>query len=716
MSRKPTEIDPNGLAYSRQRRSNAGIPRQNPDGTIHDAAAARAKQADKKAKASAATEIAADPFTGDDAMAREPLPTFNPPTPTGDEQEDHVKFDKVRTDFLIRYIMIRDALDVRPALQSGELDLAGLEEIFEDAEAAAEDPSGETQHPPHPESSGKGKSKATTTPDMTNRGQAQTGYDGITMDTEAQAVTAKYAPKSVPNQQGPLQGTKRFAEQSNDPQKIQRTASPANAGLKSTPTGPPNPLRRTDSTTLVDGKRLQYPNFFTPRPNPDPSPTFKGGNTTIQSTRHVSGTQQPSKSNNASNRVVSSPAQLASASASGRANINRGLRVNQPGHSGLAQHRASSAATPAAGAAHPSSAREAVNMLRQKGLIKQSAPAQAVHPQAQQLDQAGPNEDADMEEAEQEEEEAPVADKPNKGRGKGKAYVNTFPVEQQPAILTMTSLAKVRSLANGTYDETESTVREPYPNYPEDWQPRLTRSQIAASSLTDACKEMYLDEELRFCLRHVEASTIAITSMRTLALKAVIPVVDRYFQFHIYTKDDWNKDMAKSLLPLNFVYGDIRNKKAPFENPVLTLACRAVAFNKSTGIGARHREELHGIPPGFLVFVCTLIKFILFEYQKNGEYTNPQLDVEVQTSAFRQCFKFLIETQQNKGRQLTNIRMRMWDECAANLGPKDNVRELSPLPEREWSPDATEVYVSQYDQSANFIGGHEDAEMAGNAE
>ncbi|KAG8701998.1 hypothetical protein FRC09_005005 [Ceratobasidium sp. 395] len=34
--------------------------------------------------------------------------------------------------------------------------------------------------------------------------------------------------------------------------------------------------------------------------------------------------------------------------------------------------------------------------------------------------------------------------------------------------------------------------------------------------------------------------------------------------------------------------------------------------------------------------------------------------------------------------------------CMDALGPKDDVRDPSPEPEREWSPDATKAYISRY--------------------
>ncbi|KAG8689144.1 hypothetical protein FRC09_012567 [Ceratobasidium sp. 395] len=578
-ARKPTEVDPESIAASRSRRQKAGI-RQNPDGTVHNANAARAVRIAKDEQASAAAEIEASPFTGDDSLAREPLPTFTHPTPTGNDEEDQAQYEEARLDFLIRYIVIRDAIDLRPDVLSGDLDLASLEEIFKDEEAAAEYLAKETQPKDMPVSNSKGKGKAATTPNSADQTQEPTGYAGISIDSQSQAVTAKYAPKCNP-------------------------------------------------------------------------------------ARQASAAQRPSTSGDALRRVVSSSAQPPPIAAPVRANNPQTPRANQSGPAQL--HRPNSAAT-APGPAHPTTARNAVDFLRQKasGRAEKPAPAQVAHPQAQELDEpAGPIEDDGVEDGpELEEEEAPNAGEGTRPRGGlGKAYVKSFPADQQDVILVMLRLSKARILANGTYDETESTLRGPYElEWPKGWKSRKTRTQIVSESLTDACKECFRESELPFRIRHVQAANILITTFRTSALKEVKHVVDHHFQFATRTKCDWNKDMAESLLPLNFVYSHVIKQEHPFENELLVSACQAVAFGKECAIGARYREELKGIPPGFLAFVCVMIKVVLGGYL-TGEWTDPKLDVDVQTTAFRQCLGFLMETHYNKPKQLTSIRTQMWDTC-----------------------------------------------------
>ncbi|KAG8728546.1 hypothetical protein FRC12_021661 [Ceratobasidium sp. 428] len=320
----------------------------------------------------------------------------------------------------------------------------------------------------------------------------------------------------------------------------------------------------------------------------------------------------------------------------------------------------------------------------------------------------------DLEPEEDEEAEAGGKAGGKRQKGAGKPYIKTFPEHQHETLTVMVDISKARILANGTYDDAEGTVRAPYPDYPTEWKRRETREVIVSESLTQACKETYLEVEIPFVLRHVQAAGISVTTMRTVAFKAVKSVVERHFQFDTYKKTGYNERMAKSLLPLNFVYEHIEKRRGPFKNGVLYKACLAVAFSKDCAIGARHREELKGIPPGFLVFVCTLIGVVAYGYQ-TGEYKEQKLNADVQAAAFRQCMNFLIETHHNQKNILTSTRTKIWDFCMGNLKPKDHVRNRTPIPEREWTPDEDEVYVSEFDPTVN-VHEDEDVEMGGHEE
>ncbi|KAG8766027.1 hypothetical protein FRC12_007130 [Ceratobasidium sp. 428] len=703
-SRKPADADADAdcLAANRPRRQNAGVARPRADGTVYDSTAARTKLAEKSAKTSAAAEIEADQFTGDDSVAREPLLEFIPPSETGDDEVDRARFEEARIDFLIRFIAIRDAADLRPLVESGTLDLAGLEEIYADEEAAAEYLADGTELDTMPASSSKGKLKEVTTSSTANRAQEQTGYAGITLDSQSQNVIAKHAPKSASNQSASVPAKKRPAEQDTTARKIQRAAPPDNSESNSSTTRPTYPLRRSDSTTVLDGKRVKQSVFYHPRQfRPGPSPTSKDASPTPgKPTRQVPSAQRPSTSSHGSKGAVPFSGQPTPTLA--RANNIQTPRANRQSQSGPAQLHRPSAAAAAPGPSHPTTARDGLNMLRQKGHTEKPAPTQVAHPQAQEPhEDEEPIEDNNVEgEIEPEEEEAPSEGKGTKPRGLGKAYVKSFPEDEQERIQAMVRLSKARQLANGTYDETESTLTQPYElEWPKCWKARKTRIQIVSESLKDACKECYA-AELPFRLRHVQAALIGVTTMRNSALKEVKHVVDLHFGFAPREKCDWNKDMAESLLPLNFVYSHVKRQEHPFENQILVSACQAVAFGKECAIGARYREELKGIPPGFLAFVCVMIKVVIGGYL-TGEWTDPKLNADVQTAAFRQCLEFLMKTHYNKPNQMTSIRTEMWDACVANLEPKDRVRAPTPIPEREWTPDVEEVYISQYDPTVN---------------
>ncbi|KAG8702199.1 hypothetical protein FRC09_004865, partial [Ceratobasidium sp. 395] len=333
-----------------------------------------------------------------------------------------------------------------------------------------------------------------------------------------------------------------------------------------------------------------------------------------------------------------------------------------------------------------SAACEAIRILQEQGfVIQQPALVQAAHlPAQQQPLQQGLNNGEDLEEDLElgEEEKAPGTSRTRK-HGVGKAHIITFPKEEQPTITTMVVLARACLLADGMYDNNKSTLYKPYWFWPKEWKPHETRHKIMAQSLMQVCKENCLDAELPCIPWHVQASSIAVTTMRTFAMKALKPVVDQHFGFTL-EESNCNKQLSSSLLPLNLVYKDVPGKKHPLQNNVLFTGCPAVGFSKRSAIGACHCKDFKGIPQCYLAFVTTMINFVLFRYG-DGEYQDPKLNADLQASTFWQSLRFLIETQQKQRKTLT-----------------DNVHNPSPLSECKWSPDTDKVIPSQVDLTVNM--------------
>ncbi|KAG8722869.1 hypothetical protein FRC08_004499 [Ceratobasidium sp. 394] len=224
-------------------------------------------------EAAAAEQIGGDPHVGDDTLARKPLTEFFPPTPTGStffpvlfvkyylrqfkyDEVDQTNYDQARIEYLTHYLVVRHGIDIRSAIGSEKLELAELEEIYVDPEAADErEVEGYNWQREHLKTAIKPQ-------------QVQTGYTGITVDQDSYTVTAKYTQKGAASNRS---SNKRSVEaEENGLRKDPRVAQGPQR-TREVENGPPQqpaahhgatPLRRADSTTYVDRRRIDLPVYF----------------------------------------------------------------------------------------------------------------------------------------------------------------------------------------------------------------------------------------------------------------------------------------------------------------------------------------------------------------------------------------------------------------------------------------------------------------------
>ncbi|QRV86961.1 hypothetical protein RhiJN_14979 [Ceratobasidium sp. AG-Ba] len=641
MSQNPRTVNSSSLAASRPRRSNAGIPPEAFD-AVAERVELRNKRAAKEAKAATAIEIESNPLTGDDSPERDPLEEFQPPTPTGDAEVDQGRWEEARTKWLIPFLAKRDAVDVRPALNSGRIGLPELEEIHDDPDAAAELLSFDIDQP-NRLSESKGKMPVVSTANgqsssKNNAPQVQTGYTGISIDRDDYTIHAKHAPKGSGRavtssgikqsiDQGPNARPSGCEEEGN----ISLNSGSSVRGLQLATMGrPPAPLRRTDSTTLLDGERLALPVYHSSRSNnstglrpPQPNPVAKRVQPLAKAVLQAG-----------SAPTVSSPVlQQELAAETPTAPKKARLMHNESGPA--QEHRPKAAA---ANEPHPGHAR-------------------TPPPQDRHMDEEIPASDGEPEQA--------AASKSKSKNTTGKATIKSFPEEEQPIVERMSKLAKAYIIANGPYDDSPTDLTTQYKNWPEDWKQRKSRTDIVSMCLMKVCPDR------------------------------VKPLVDHAFGFTVEMSDR-NKRLSKGLLPFNFHYLNIPEKRGPFEHPLIGKACRAVAFHKSSAVGPKNDHIFDATPVGYLAYTCAMIHYVLWSY-RSGEFSGENLNADIQASAFRRALRYLITTHKKKAKTLQNIRYRIYDQCMMGLEPKSRVHDPSPEPEREWTPDAADEYVRHYE-------------------
>ncbi|QRV87050.1 hypothetical protein RhiJN_15068 [Ceratobasidium sp. AG-Ba] len=683
MSHNPRTINSPSLAASRPRRSNAGVPPEAFD-SVAERLELRNKRVAKQAKAATTIEIESNPLTGDDSPERDPLEEFQPPTRTGDPEFDQIRWEEARTKWLIPFLAKRDAVDVRPALNSGRIGLPELEEIHDDPDAAVELLSFDIDQP-NPHSEGKGKMPVVSTMDgrsssKNNAPLVQTGYTGISIDRDDYIVRAKHTPKAGSGRPVTSSGTKRSIDKGpntgpsghDDKGNTSLNQGSSGRGLQLATTGRlPAPLCCTDSTTLLDGERLALPVYHSSR-------------------RNISTGLQPPQSTSVAKRVQP---------------IAKAARQAAPNFASPVLQQELPAETPPA-------------QKKARLTHSESGPVQEHHPKAAAANELQPGhartpppQDHDMDEvipASDGEPEQAAASKSKSKKTTGKATIKSFPEEEQPIVERMSKLAKAYIIANGPYDDSPTDLTTQYKNWPDDWKQRKSRTDIVSMCLMNICRQY--DVYVEFVPRHVQCVTDLIRTHHTGAADRVKPLVDHAFGFTVEMSDH-NKSRSKGLLPFNFHYLNIPEKRGPFEHPLIGKACRAIAFHKSSAVGPKNDHIFDGTPVGYLAYTCAMIHYVLWSY-RSGEFSGENLNADIQAAAFRRALRYLITTHKKKAKTLQNIRYKIYDQCMMGLEPKSRVHDPSPEPEREWTPDTAEEYVRHY-KGHGAEDNWEDTEMGG---
>ncbi|QRW13382.1 hypothetical protein RhiLY_12381 [Ceratobasidium sp. AG-Ba] len=712
MSRKANNVSQPSLATSRARRANAGIPPEAFD-AVTERIERRNKQAAIQAKATTASRIESNPYTGDDSPARDPLEAFREPTPTGDPEEDQANWEQARIKWLVRFLARRDGVDVRPALRVQRIGLPELEEIHNDPEVA-QDLLTCDEDDPNQADKEKGKQPAvppTTSQHLSKRDhpQVQTGYAGILVDSDDYTIQAKHTPKSTPRQTVASSGVKRAFEQGPGHTSVHyedRVHPESNMhGLRLATAGQTQaPLHRTDSTTVLDGERVVYPMYHTPR---GPLPASKTTQPTLGPKAVKPGSNQPRNSKSAPQNHLAAqgpPApkkprftynvgsDQAQQHANTQATPNQVSNVDITGNrvSAKSTHRVSHLSPGTSGIVNgqPLQAKQAADATRSL-----PGPASAMVPEQEFVGSPSSHADHDVVGVDQVinrdgEQNAPASAKAPVTTGK--ATIKSFAADEQPIIERMSKLAKAYIIANGPYDDSPIELATQYDNWPEDWVPRKSRLDLVSKCLKIAGNEY--DLVLPFVPRHVKCVTELVRTHHTGAADRVKPLVDHAFKFTL-EKSDHNKTMSKRLLPFNFHYRDTAEKRGPFKNPLIEKACRAVAFQKASAVGPKN-DQIH---------------YVIWAY-RSGEFSNENLDADIQGAAFRRALRFLITMHQNKARQLDIIRYKIYDRMG--FEPRSTVRDPTPEPERQWTPDTDEQYIRRY-EGCDQVNEVDELEMGG---
>ncbi|KAG9116353.1 hypothetical protein FRC07_007475 [Ceratobasidium sp. 392] len=162
-------------------------------------------------------------------------------------------------------------------------------------------------------------------------------------------------------------------------------------------------------------------------------------------------------------------------------------------------------------------------------------------------------------------------------------------------------------------------------------------------------------------------------------------------------------NLARARIIANGPYDDTaadihaRYEDGPDEWPVRLSRDRIVS--QSLAIISKRHGETHT----FTRKHVRCIHSVIFSY-RTGAYQSENLNYAIQAEVFRRALRFLKALQAKKAVAFLSIRREIFDLCMKDLAPKEVVPELSPEPEREWSPDAKELYESVHaDENRRYL-------------
>ncbi|CUA77883.1 Tail fiber protein [Enterococcus phage phiEF24C] [Rhizoctonia solani] len=267
-------------------------------------------------------------------------------------------------------------------------------------------------------------------------------------------------------------------------------------------------------------------------------------------------------------------------------------------------------------------------------------------------------------------------DEPNlKGRP---STIRNHPVEVRPVLKTFVAIFKVSSVARGTYPFQGDQDQLPREDTPEGaWEMANEKHRT----------------NFPFKVEYLKPVDAALCNFRTAATKALRPQVEQYFGLRP-GEPERNIEVKNRMLPHGIHEGIPEEGRKPMQSAYLRDACRFTLFSSKRAIGFRNPEKFGPLPGEVLALICTLTHHEMYAY-RNGECDMQDLNATQQEAMFEIYMVKIKWMREHKPIDLQNVCMSIWDYCMRSLVQPDPRQEITPPP-RECSPDATELYESEF--------------------
>ncbi|KAF8603231.1 hypothetical protein BDV93DRAFT_556867 [Ceratobasidium sp. AG-I] len=704
------------LARERPRRQNIPVPpraQQEVDARLKK----RADRNDSTARKATQAEIDArpQPLHDDDNFIFGPPVSQPLPSPSTEHPSESSHKHEL-AQFYLQKLATRDALDLRPAYENGDVGLQDLIEAVADREANIAtriDQPATTQNAGP--AKGKGKSQAGG---ATRESQVGTNYTGITHGDRSHVVQSKYVDTAA-----------------------RRThVAPGHAqNSGATTIGRAPPLTRTDTSTIHPDIDQTYPTTpsSTPRhpsngqrTSANPSepvrqpPTSRQRADTSAGRRIAtvaSGGTRPSTSNLADVREEAGPA---SGPAQPQHHPHQRDPQSRPHHT-QPSNRKQTGANPNA-----NNRNGVIRHSRNKSDLRYSpiamgsrlpvsSKSKVTRPNKSRVTQPSPSprprrthttQNARFDDDEQRIEAvdhnvpndfnpATPSTPPTSGKvAKKRPTIKGHKEETQSTVKAMLDAAVAQIIADGSYEYTPG----------DESAEEHSRENIVARAWARACVKTKSNYPV--LPSHLKVLDSHVTLHRSRTKGVLIPLVDKYLGFDSDTPEN-NIVLVKKWLTHGFHQTDPENNRGSFQSNFIRRACRAVAFSGENAMAARFPQVFYPFPKTYVAYVCTITHHTIHCY-RDGPFMNEHLNLPVQLAVFRKYMELLNEFENEQANVYSRAIGTLNDYCRESIAAVVAPKAAPAGPTREWSPDIPEPYICQYQEppSDDDMNAEDDAE------
>ncbi|CAE7226987.1 unnamed protein product [Rhizoctonia solani] len=267
-------------------------------------------------------------------------------------------------------------------------------------------------------------------------------------------------------------------------------------------------------------------------------------------------------------------------------------------------------------------------------------------------------------------------------------YVVNFPKALRPYLHCMNARAKVFVVAKGDYDY--------HSTHPSDKS--KTTMDIAFDSFFWMLDKKSI--KLEFDRRFTQTLPPQIRSHRTYTIKLLVPFVEQFYGFRkavtCHEDIDANKELFEKYGDLRFIYKVPEQESKPFQHEYFLHVVRRLLYWNETCFARCYPKLFSPVPDRYLCFIATLTNRVI-SWFSTGRYVEGHLNEDADSRTFASIMEIIEHMRLYQRKTLWNVRSTITEFGLRHAERTLAMSVSKPAAERSWSPDAEELYESQFD-------------------